>query len=140
MNQNELKKQILTILQENRVGTMATIHDNKPRSRYMTFFHDDLTLYTVTSKDTHKTEDIEQNPYTHILLGYEGEGIGDVYVEIEGKVVESDDESLKEKVWNEHLEGWFDGPEDPDLLILQIIPDDIRLMNKKDQPPQTLDL
>jgi general stress protein 26 len=140
MDQNELKKQILTILQESRVGTMATIHDNKPRSRYMTFFNDDLTLYTVTSKDTHKTEDVEQNPYTHILLGYEGEGMGDTYVEVEGTVLESDDESLKEKVWNAHLEPWFDGPEDPKLLILQIKADQIRLMNKKDQPPQTLDL
>ncbi|MCP3762286.1 pyridoxamine 5'-phosphate oxidase family protein [Domibacillus sp. A3M-37] len=137
---SSVKEQILSILKESRVGTMATIHDNKPRSRYMTFFNDDLTLYTVTSKDTHKTEDVEQNPYTHILLGYEGEGFGDMYVEIEGKVIESDDESLKEKVWNEHLEPWFDGPEDPKLLILQINPDQIRLMNKKGQPPQTLEL
>ncbi|WP_046176013.1 pyridoxamine 5'-phosphate oxidase family protein [Domibacillus indicus] len=137
---SSVKEQILSILKENYVGTMATIHDNKPRSRYMTFFNDNLTLYTATSKDTHKTEDIEQNPYTHILLGYEGEGIGDTYVEIEGKVTESDDEGMKEKVWNEHLEPWFDGPEDPKLLILKIDPEQIRLMNKKGQPPQTLEL
>ena len=136
---SSVKEQILSILQESRVGTMATIHDNKPRSRYMTFFNDDVTLYTVTSKDTHKTGDIEQNPYTHVLLGYEGEGFGDLYVEIEGKVTESDDESLKEKVWNEHLEPWFDGPEDPKILILKIDPEQIRLMNKKGQPPQTLE-
>ncbi|SIQ87899.1 General stress protein 26 [Domibacillus enclensis] len=135
-----VKEQVLSILKESHVGTMATINDNKPRSRYMTFFNDDLTLYTVTSKDTHKTEDIEQNPYTHILLGYEGEGVGDTYVEIEGKVSEHDDESMREKVWNDHLEPWFDGPEDPKLLILKIDPDQIRLMNKKGQPPQTLEL
>ncbi|MEM1503521.1 pyridoxamine 5'-phosphate oxidase family protein [Domibacillus sp. 8LH] len=137
---SSLKDQIASIIDNNLVGTMATIHDNKPRSRYMTFFNDNLTLYTATSKDTHKTEDIEQNPYTHILLGYNGEGIGDEYVEIEGKVTESDDESLKKKVWNEHLESWFDGPEDPKLLILKVTPEQIRLMNKKGQPPQTLEL
>ncbi|MCI2254988.1 pyridoxamine 5'-phosphate oxidase family protein [Domibacillus sp. PGB-M46] len=137
---SSLKDQIASIIDSNLVGTMATIHDNKPRSRYMTFFNDDLTLYTATSKDTHKTEDIEQNPYTHILLGYNGEGIGDEYVEIEGKVTESDDEGLKKKVWNEHLESWFDGPEDPKLLILKVTPEQIRLMNKKGQPPQTLEL
>lgn len=137
---SSLKDQIASIIDNNLVGTMATIHDNKPRSRYMTFFNDNLTLYTATSKDTHKTEDIEQNPYTHILLGYNGEGIGDEYVEIEGKVIESDDESLKKKVWNEHLESWFDGPEDPKLLILKVTPEQIRLMNKKGQPPQTLEL
>ncbi|OMP68034.1 pyridoxamine 5'-phosphate oxidase family protein [Domibacillus epiphyticus] len=137
---SQLKDEILTILKESRVGTMATIHGNKPRSRYMTFFNDSLTLYTVTSKDTHKTEDIEQNPYTHILLGYEGEGFGDSYVEIEGKIIESDDQSMREKVWNPHLEPWFDGPEDPRLLILQINPEQIRLMNKNGEPPQSLDL
>ncbi|MCM3789785.1 pyridoxamine 5'-phosphate oxidase family protein [Domibacillus indicus] len=137
---SSLKDQIASIIDNNLVGTMATIHDNKPRSRYMTFFNDNLTLYTATSKDTHKTEDIEQNPYTHILLGYNGEGIGDEYVEIEGKVTEFDDESLKKKVWNEHLESWFDGPEDPKLLILKVTPEQIRLMNKKGQPPQTLEL
>jgi general stress protein 26 len=137
---SSVKEQILSIIDNNHVGTMATIHDNKPRSRYMTFFNDNLTLYTATSKDTHKTEDVEQNPYTHILLGYEGEGIGDEYVEIEGKVIESDDESVKEKVWNKHLEPWFDGPKDPKLVILQINPEQIRLMNKKGQPPQTLEL
>lgn len=137
---SSVKEQILSIISNKHVGTMATIHDNKPRSRYMTFFNDNLTLYTATSKDTHKTEDVEQNPYTHILLGYEGEGVGDEYVEIEGKVIESDDKSIKEKVWNEHLEPWFDGPEDPKLVILQINPEQIRLMNKKGQPPQTLEL
>ncbi len=136
----DVKKQILHILNESSVGVMATVHGNKPRTRYMTFFNDDLTLYTVTGKDTHKTEDLDQNPYTHVLLGYEGEGFGDIYVEIEGKIVESDEKSIKEKVWNPHLEPWFTGPEDPNLLVLQIIPQQIRLMNKKGQPPQTLEL
>lgn len=137
---SSVKEQILSILETHRVGTMATVHDNKPYSRYMTFFNDGLTLYTATSKHTHKTEDVEQNPNTHILLGYEGEGVGDTYVEIEGKVTESDDEGMKQKVWNDHLEPWFDGPEDPSLVILKIDPHLIRLMNKKGQDPQTLEL
>ena len=125
------KEQALKILNDNMIGTMATVQQNKPHSRYMTFFNDDFILYTATSKKTHKVEDIEQNPYTHILLGYDGNGLGDSFLEIEGKVEESDDESMKEKVWNDALKGWFDGPEDPDLVILKIVPMQVRVMNSK---------
>ncbi|MCZ2259682.1 pyridoxamine 5'-phosphate oxidase family protein [Sporosarcina sp. G11-34] len=129
------KKIALKILKESAVGTMATIQQNKPHTRYMTFFSDEFTLYTATSKHTEKVDELEVNPHTHILIGYEGKGMGDEYLEIEGTVAISDDESVKEKVWNKHLEPWFSGPEDPNLVILKVSPDSIRLMNKKGEDP-----
>jgi len=71
------KKTALKILKESFVGTMATIQQNKPHTRYMTFFSDEFTLYTATSKKTQKVDELEKNPYTHILIGYDGKGIGD---------------------------------------------------------------
>ena len=129
------KKAALKILKESFVGTMATVQQNKPHTRYMTFFSDEFTLYTATSKQTQKVDELEANPHTHILIGYEGKGMGDEYLEIEGTVSISDDESIKEKVWNKHMKPWFSGPEDPDLVILKISPDSIRLMNKKGEEP-----
>lgn len=126
------------ILDESLVGTMATVQDNKPFSRYMTFFNEDFTLYTATSKQTDKVEELEGNPNTHILIGYEGEGYDDAYLEIMGTVKVADDESLKEKVWNEHMKPWFSGPEDPNLVILKVTPESMRLMNKKGQEPQDI--
>ena len=38
---------------------------------------------------------------------------------------------MKEKVWNIALKGWFEGPEDPDLIILKVTPTQIRIMNTK---------
>ena len=134
------KEQALEILNNNMVGTMATIQQDKPHSRYMTFFNDDFTLYTATSKETHKVEEIQKNPNTHILLGYDGKGFGDAFLEIEGTVEESDEPSIKEKVWNKALKGWFDGPDDPTLLILKIVPTHIRIMNAKGGEPQVVDL
>ncbi|PZX05724.1 general stress protein 26 [Psychrobacillus insolitus] len=130
------KELALKILNDNLIGTMATVQQNKPHSRYMTFFNEDFILYTATSKQTHKVEEIKNNPNTHILIGYDGKGFGDSFLEIEGTVIESDDESLKEKVWNKALKGWFDGPEDPDLIILKITPTQIRVMNTKGDEPQ----
>ncbi|MBD7986020.1 pyridoxamine 5'-phosphate oxidase family protein [Sporosarcina sp. Sa2YVA2] len=126
------------ILDESLVGTMATVQDNKPFSRYMTFFNEDFTLYTATSKQTDKVEELEGNPNTHILIGYDGEGYDDAYLEIMGTVKVTDDESLKEKVWNEHMKPWFSGPEDPNLVILKVTPESMRLMNKKGQEPQDI--
>lgn len=134
------KEEALKILDKNMIGTMATVQQNKPHSRYMTFFNDNFTLYTATSKKTHKAEELKQNPNTHILLGYDGNGLGDSFLEIEGTVLESDDEAIKEKVWNKALKGWFEGPEDPDLLILKVTLTKMRLMNTKGEEPQVIEL
>lgn len=133
------KKQALKILEESHIGTMATVENNKPHSRYMTFFNEDFTLYTPTNKNTHKIEDIEANPYTHILIGYDGEGFGDLFLEIEGKVSESQDNTLKEKIWEDNMKNWFEGPEDPELVILVVEPSMIRLMNKRGKPPEIVE-
>jgi general stress protein 26 len=140
MTQHETKADIEHILDSSSVGTMATVQNNKPHTRYMTFSREGLTLYTATDKDTHKVDEISKNPYTHILLGYEGEGVGDEYVEYEGKVHISDSEDLRKKLWNPHMEKWFDGPNDPNYIVLEIKPEQISLMNKKDLKRRILEL
>ena len=138
MNQEEAKKAALGILDNSKVGVLATVKESKPHARYMTFFHDGFTLYTATNRKTQKVEELEANPHAHILLGYEGEGVGDAYLEIEGSMAAHDNPEIIEKVWNEHLSGWFSGPDDPNLMILRIHPDRVRLMNKKGQDPVEL--
>lgn len=128
------------ILENSHVGTMATVQGGKPFSRYMTFFSQDFTMYTATSKKTEKVDELESNPNTHILIGYHDDGYGDAYLEVAGTVTISDDKQLKEKIWNDHMKPWFEGPDDPDLVILKVSPDSIRLMNKKGEPPQTIDV
>lgn len=123
------------ILEDNMVGTMATIEGDKPHSRYMTFFNDNFTLYTVTRDHTHKVEELSKNPYTHILIGYDGKGTGDEFLEIEGKVEITSDDSMREKVWNNILEGWFTGPDDKTMVILKVTPTQIKLMNSKGKDP-----
>ncbi|WP_407271724.1 pyridoxamine 5'-phosphate oxidase family protein [Radiobacillus sp. PE A8.2] len=139
MEQNEIIEKVDEILSKNSLGTLATVRDNKPFSRYMTFYNDDLHLYTATNKDTHKVEDLEENNHVHILLGYQGEGLKDQYIEIEGKAIIQDSEEVKQKIWKEELEPWFDGPNDPNYTVLEIAPTEIRLMNTADGQPEVLD-
>jgi len=138
LNEEKTKEAMQQVLQESKIGTMATVRNNRPHSRYMTFFHRDFTLYTPTHQGTDKTEEVEKNPYTHIIIGYEGEGFGDEYLEYEGKVNFHDSEELKKELWNEDLKTYFDGPEDPNYTLLEIEPIRISLMNKQGSPPKEM--
>ncbi|WP_347941703.1 pyridoxamine 5'-phosphate oxidase family protein [Peribacillus simplex] len=140
MSQNQLKEKVLNIIRDHKIGVFSTVENNKPHSRYMTFLNDELTLYTPTSGKTEKIDEIEKNPNVHILIGYDNEGLGDSYLEISGTSKINDSQDLKDKLWNESFEDWFEGPKDPNYLILQIKPESIRLMNNNGEPPQELSL
>ncbi|CAL8901686.1 pyridoxamine 5'-phosphate oxidase family protein [Bacillus sp. FSL W8-0645] len=140
MSQEELKQKVLNLLDEQKVGTLATVEQDKPHTRYMTFFHEGLTLYTPTSKETHKADEIEKNPNVHILIGYSGEGFGDTYAEIAGTATLTDDPELIDRLWSEEMEKWFKGKDDPNLVILKIDPTSIRYMNEGNRTPAELSL
>ncbi|MGD6819186.1 pyridoxamine 5'-phosphate oxidase family protein [Metabacillus sp. 84] len=140
MDQQQLREQIVKIIDQNKIGTLATVKNRKPHSRYMTFFNENLTLYTPTDIETHKVEEIDENPNVHILLGYDGEGFGDTFVEVEGTASIEKSEELKQRLWDDNMKMWFDGPNDENYIILKIVPDQIRLMNKKGEPPHTLEV
>jgi general stress protein 26 len=140
MSQNQIKEKVLNIIRDHKIGVLSSVENNKPHSRYMTFFNDELTLYTPTSGKTEKIDEIEKNPNVHILIGYDNEGLGDSYLEISGISKINDSQELKDKLWNESFEEWFEGPKDPNYIILQIKPESIRLMNNNGEPPQELSL
>lgn len=94
----------------------------------MTFFNANLTLFTPTSIQTDKADEIKASPKVHILAGYAREGFGDSYVEIEGTASINDSDDLIEKLWNENMEPWFDGPNDSNLIVLEIKPVKITLL------------
>lgn len=141
MNHEELKQKIHQVMEQHKIGTLATVKDNKPHTRYMTFSNnEEFTFYTPTNKETHKADEIEENPHVHILLGYEGEGYGDTYLEVQGQAKIREDQEIKNKLWNSHMERWFDGKDDPEYIVLEIMPENIRLMNAGNKTPETLDL
>ncbi|WP_082235608.1 pyridoxamine 5'-phosphate oxidase family protein [Halobacillus massiliensis] len=141
MNQEELKKRIYDIMEQHKIGTLASVKQGKPHTRYMTFSNDDeFTFYTPTNRETHKADEIDENPNVHILLGYEGEGFGDTYLEVEGQAKIREDQKIKDWLWNDHMDRWFNGKEDPEYIVLEIYPETIRLMNAEEKTPQTLEM
>ena len=134
---NQLQEEILDILDSEKIGSMVTVHDDKPYARYMTFTNRGFTLYTMTEDDSAKVKDLEKNPYTHILFGYTHSEEDAPYLEIEGKITDFKDDEIKVKITN-FLRRIF-MKDSSDMVTLQIEPIRIRLMNKKGQPPQQLE-
>ncbi|AZV42749.1 pyridoxamine 5'-phosphate oxidase family protein [Peribacillus asahii] len=140
MSQQDLKKEVVEILSNHRTGVLSSVENNKPHSRYMTFYNEDLTLFTPTKADTEKIEEIEKNPAVSVLLGYEDKGQSDTYVEIAGTSTINNSEQLKKQFWDESFNKWFEGPEDPNYVFLQIQPETVRILNNQGEPPQELNL
>lgn len=128
----DAKEKALKILEKNDVGVLATISDNKPMARYMSFYSNDFMLYTVTDKRTEKVDDIEKNDNAFVLLGYE-EGILDKdYVEIEATVSTTQDPELIDRAWNDYMEDSYTGKDDPNILVLKLTPTKVTLKEKKE--------
>lgn len=140
MSNQELKQQIVKIISDHRTGVLSSVENNKPHSRYMTFYNDDLTLYTPTKMNTEKIDEIKKNPSVSVLLGYEDKGQNDTYVEISGTSVIADSSKLKKQYWEDSFSQWFDGPEDPNYAFLQIQPETIRVLNVHNGQQQELTL
>ncbi|WP_035051315.1 pyridoxamine 5'-phosphate oxidase family protein [Carnobacterium pleistocenium] len=130
----------LKIIEKNTVGTMSTVSVDKPVSRYMYFFNEGFILYTLTDKRTHKVEDLEKNPNVFILLGYDTGLLNNKYVEIAGQVSITDDQSLIEHLWSPYMNAIFDGKDDPNIVVLKILPDTVTLKGTKDSEMISIDL
>lgn len=133
-----LKDQALEILEKHHIGVMATVNNGKPDSRYMTFTHDEFTLYTVTPEEAGKLDELRKNPHTHILYGYENEELGQTFLEIEGTVLEAKADDMKERVLAKLNEQYK--TDATSMVLLKIEPIRMRFMNKSGDNQQEIDI
>ncbi|MGV3244767.1 pyridoxamine 5'-phosphate oxidase family protein [Staphylococcus sp. 11261D007BR] len=136
----QVKDQINQVINNARIGVLSTAINNKPNSRYMIFYNDDIELYTKTSKKTDKIEELKQNPYVHVLLGYE-ENHQQPYIEIEGEIEIVTNQHTINWLWQNQDKTFFDSKNDPDLVVLRVLPSRITLLNLEDEKaPVTIDV
>ena len=97
----------------------------------MVFYNDDLTLYTKTNINSVKVEEIEDNPYAYILLGY-NETTNNSFVEIDAQIEVVKDQKVIDWLWETQDKTFFDSKQDPELCVLKVQPKSIKLMNDDD--------
>ena len=66
-----------------------------------------------------------------VLLGYE-EGSGHPYVEIDGTIDIITNSKEIDWLWQEQDKTFFDSKNDPDLVVIRVIPSHIKLLNSED--------
>ncbi|MEK4387059.1 pyridoxamine 5'-phosphate oxidase family protein [Solibacillus sp. FSL W7-1436] len=129
------KEIALQILNENSIGVMATNNNGVPNSRYMTFDYVESKLYTVAQEDSEVVREITEYGGTHILLGYEGEGILETFLEIEGNAATTLNDVVKQQLlekYPEHADGNF--------VLIQVTPTRMRIMNKNGKNQEEIQL
>lgn len=129
----QLEEQIIQVLNANQVCSFATIDGNKPKVRYMALFHEGLTIYLTTSKKTDKVDELKDNPQVHILVGFDGKSSHDI-LQIQATAKVSADNALREKLWKDDMKEWFEGPHDPNYVVLDITPSYIEYWTKGSEP------
>ncbi|BBD89218.1 pyridoxamine 5'-phosphate oxidase family protein [Staphylococcus caprae] len=131
MDKQQATQAIEKVLDNSKVGVLSTAYNNKPNSRYMVFYNDDLTLYTKTNINSVKVEEIEDNPYAYILLGY-NETTNNSFVEIDAQIEVVKDQKVIDWLWETQDKTFFDSKQDPELCVLKVQPKSIKLMNDDD--------
>ncbi|NQE00331.1 pyridoxamine 5'-phosphate oxidase family protein, partial [Staphylococcus xylosus] len=78
---------------------------------------------------------IQSNPKAHILLGY-NDTKNRSYLEIEATLSVVQDQETIDWLWKRQDKSFFDNSEDPELCVLKILPNTIKIMNddELDQP------
>lgn len=129
------KETALQILKENEIGVMATNNSGVPNSRYMTFMYIDSMLYTVAKQDSTVVQELKVNPATHILLGYEGEGILETFIEIEGHAATTLHDIVKQQLLEK-----YPAAASEEFVVIQITPSRMRIMNKNGENQEEVHL
>jgi len=124
MEREELKNKIIEVIDQSKLGSVATIKDDKPWVRYMAIQHDeDLTLYTATFAGSRKVEQINKNNHVHVTIGGDSQNMQTAFVNIQANAQVLTDQEEKKKYWSEMLKNYFSGPEDPNYVLIKIVPE-----------------
>ncbi len=80
---------------------------------------DDQAIWFLSDKATHKEEEIRADPSACLTFADPEE---DVYVSVTGSMEFVDDREKLAELWSAEAEDYFEGPDDPDIVVLRFTP------------------
>ena len=120
----KLEDKIWQILKEARTAALATISaGGAPWVRYVTVRAErDFTLSFCTSLASRKATQIAGNPEVHLTCGSLQPPDDSAYLQIAGRAELRADAATRAKHWQEGWKRYFQGPEDPDYVMVLVLP------------------
>lgn len=121
-------KELSELLDAMEIAFLTTLgQDGHMRSRPMQLQrHDpDGTLWFATSLESHKCEDLRQEPRCCVAFLESS-----TYVSIAGRAELVKDPDLIRQMWRPTWRGWFpEGPEEPELVLLKVVPEHVEYVH-----------
>ena len=90
---------------------------------------DDGTLWFFSDKDSTKNDHIESDE--RVQLFYSNK-MSSEYLSLYGTATVIKDDNKARELWSTHVKIWFDSPEDPNLTIIKVLPEDGYYWDTKD--------
>jgi general stress protein 26 len=101
---------------------MLTTHDGDHiRSRPMTAFvrRDEDAVYFLGDANQHKEVEIERNPNVGLAFAD-----GRKFASVTGQASVSQNKAKIKELWSPAAQAWWDSPDDPNIRLLTVTPDD----------------
>jgi len=77
------------------------------------------TIWFASRRDSGKIAEIRQDQ--HVLLGYTNAS-GSEWASVNGTATLVEDRAKVKELWNAFWKNWFDGPDDPNILLIRVTP------------------
>jgi general stress protein 26 len=77
----------------------------------------DGTIWFMTSKESHKAQQIAAQP--HVGISYSSDD-KTKFISVSGTAELLRDEAKITEFWNDYYKAWFEGPEDPNITLLKV--------------------
>jgi general stress protein 26 len=125
MERSELENRIRAFFASPKVAALATVTgEGKPWVRYVTVrATGDLTLRIVTDAASRKVAEIRSHPDVHLTCGNLKPPDDSVYMQIAGLAAMSTDPGEKRELWNDEYRRYFQGSDDPNYVVIRVLPD-----------------
>ena len=139
---SSLKEKICEILSRPQLSGLATItEEGKPWVRYvMAAAGEDLKIRFATFRGARKVNQIENNPEVHLTCGVTDPEDLKPYLQIQGRARLDTSPEARHGFWSDMLAPIFQGPDDPDYGVIEVVPYRIEHCTPGSFEPEVLNL
>jgi len=115
---NDLDK-LVELLEDVRFAMFTTRVEDRLRARPMTTMAADSSgsLWFFISADADTLAEIAADPSVGLAYADNGKG---TYVSVAGDAAVRQDQAKVRELWNPAFKAWFDGPDDPNLRLVEV--------------------
>lgn len=118
----ELKRRILEVIAGRKIASLATLAGKKPWVRLVMAHADGLNLYICTFRNSRKVIQIKKSPNVHLAISKDINDLSAPYVQIAGRAKVRSDKKTRYKLWVDFMKKYYSGPDDPNYVIIEVMP------------------